>query len=760
MADWMDSISRGFAAGNEIGDTLAARGLRKRTADAERQLLEGQLTPEQYEQAIRDAQGRGFARFRDTETVAEGLRTRPLDVLNRRDDRAIAQSIVDGRFVDAQQLAGNRAGRTGDVAAGLKAREFGNALDEAGRVTTIGGRTNYAPALARREQNLLAMGDTSGAMAAQQGGVAALDQVLAPLANEALGLLATGDSQAAGALIQNIAEARGFKLQVGVDPQSGKLGAVKANGERVLFDDDQLYTLLNQLGAGNSTMLEDAVTQSAAEAKAMQERNAEIDKLAFQTQLKLFEQFKLPESQAGALASARTRMGAAGAKQVTVAPDGTVVMDVGGRIIHAVPVQEGEDPDAETVNGFRYTTPEGNPVSLSQIDDDVEAATPQFAQAAMAASQVLDQAQVQQAFEVLNTSLAGVSDLAWAQMGRTGASPMGQAFRRANSRIGDAETQNAVTTFKDIVLNNPRLEGTGDNPSSSAAGRYQFIDSTLREHILRALPDSQEAQTLRTLPRGSAEEKQFLNAIKTTGSEETNAVLDAAFDSFTASNARRLAQARIQPTPATLYAAHHFGAEGAIKFLSASPDTPIEEVFKPVRDRRSGQMVTNPVLTSNEYLLNGKTVGGAMQNWADRAPELFADVGVDTLLASNAPAEKPATAPAQNPEAVDPLQALREERKKLVALIEEVDPTPVRMPSFGEGAASRFADSFSQRPPNPEVAPLRQLLADMDRDIAAAEKESAASAAATQRAERSQRIADALQRGQGMLRRPPNAGAP
>lgn len=54
---------------------------------------------------------------------------------------------------------------------------------------------------------------------------------------------------------------------------------------------------------------------------------------------------------------------------------------------------------------------------------------------------------------------------------------------------------------------------------------------------------------------------------------------EAAFNTFTASNAADLQKAGVQPTPENLYYAHRFGVEGAKRFIMAPPETPIPQLF-------------------------------------------------------------------------------------------------------------------------------------------------------------------------------------
>jgi hypothetical protein len=97
---------------------------------------------------------------------------------------------------------------------------------------------------------------------------------------------------------------------------------------------------------------------------------------------------------------------------------------------------------------------------------------------------------------------------------------------------------------------------TAKNPMSTASGRYQFLDGTF-EGLLKTHPE------LAAIPGINKNDPRVMAA-------------------FTADNAKEL-QAGLgrDPSKTDLSAAHFFGAQGAIKFLSQDPSTPINQVFGP-----------------------------------------------------------------------------------------------------------------------------------------------------------------------------------
>lgn len=128
------------------------------------------------------------------------------------------------------------------------------------------------------------------------------------------------------------------------------------------------------------------------------------------------------------------------------------------------------------------------------------------------------------------------------------------------------------------------------NPNSSATGLHQFTGDTWLGTIAQAKPawanglSSAQLLNLRTDPQKSAEMEQVLRA----------------------NNASALQNAGLQVNNVNLYAAHHFGAPGGVKFASASDDTPMSAILTPAQ------------LAANAYL-QGKTKGQAVANWNQRA---------------------------------------------------------------------------------------------------------------------------------------------
>lgn len=128
------------------------------------------------------------------------------------------------------------------------------------------------------------------------------------------------------------------------------------------------------------------------------------------------------------------------------------------------------------------------------------------------------------------------------------------------------------------------------NPNSSATGIDQFTSGTWLETVRKARPawaqglSKDELLALRKDPAKSGQ-------------------MAAALDE---ENAAALAAANLPPSNENLYAAHHFGSGGGVKFARARGDTPADQIF------------SDEVLNANPYL-KGKTKAQVVANWAARA---------------------------------------------------------------------------------------------------------------------------------------------
>jgi len=122
------------------------------------------------------------------------------------------------------------------------------------------------------------------------------------------------------------------------------------------------------------------------------------------------------------------------------------------------------------------------------------------------------------------------------------------------------------------------------NPTSSASGRYQFIDRTYLPLARAAFPGRSD---------------DALMAMK-----NDPQVQNTVMRSFTDQNVQQLQRAGIEPNNGTVYAAHFLGAPGAVRALSASDDTPISQAVS------AGSISANPGVFKNI-----RTVGD-FKRWA------------------------------------------------------------------------------------------------------------------------------------------------
>lgn len=140
------------------------------------------------------------------------------------------------------------------------------------------------------------------------------------------------------------------------------------------------------------------------------------------------------------------------------------------------------------------------------------------------------------------------------------------------------------------------LESGGDaterNPASSATGAGQFLDGTWLEQVRKNRPELAQGKT-------DAE----ILSLRTDAKLSREMVA-----AYREQNTRQLRAAGVPATAANVYAAHHFGAGGAVAFAKATPDTPMSSILDPA------------AIAANKYL-QGKTKADVLANWQRRGLE-------------------------------------------------------------------------------------------------------------------------------------------
>lgn len=144
------------------------------------------------------------------------------------------------------------------------------------------------------------------------------------------------------------------------------------------------------------------------------------------------------------------------------------------------------------------------------------------------------------------------------------------------------------TTYRRNLESGGRADAK--NPDSSATGADQFIESTWIETVNKAKPAWAAGL--------SRDELLALRTDKEKSAEMANVLAQE--------NAGALQRAGLPVTNETLYAMHHFGRGGGIRFANAAGDMPMEDIL------------TAEQLAANAYL-RGKTKDEAIANWNRRA---------------------------------------------------------------------------------------------------------------------------------------------
>ncbi|MGZ5987585.1 MAG: hypothetical protein ACXWLZ_00915 [Rhizomicrobium sp.] len=139
----------------------------------------------------------------------------------------------------------------------------------------------------------------------------------------------------------------------------------------------------------------------------------------------------------------------------------------------------------------------------------------------------------------------------------------------------------------DIIARESGGDPNARNPSSSAGGLGQFIDSTWLDMLRRHRPD---------IATGKSTQELLSLKFDPTLSREMTAA-------YGADNGAILSKAGLPVTPGTTYLAHFAGPQGAVKVLSADPATPVVQLLGP------------DAVAANPFTRN--MTAGDLRAWAD-----------------------------------------------------------------------------------------------------------------------------------------------
>ena len=176
-------------------------------------------------------------------------------------------------------------------------------------------------------------------------------------------------------------------------------------------------------------------------------------------------------------------------------------------------------------------------------------------------------------------------------------------FDSIMSGSGVSASANVATNVDQLIVG---IESGGKadakNPDSTATGAGQFLKGTWLEVMRKHRPD---------LTRGKSDDE--ILAMRTDGALSREMVTRYRED-----NAQFLRSRGIAPTVVNLYAAHHFGPGGGVKFARASDNTPMTAIL-------SAEEISANAYLRDKKTGRPKTVGEVKANWSRRGVSDSAD---------------------------------------------------------------------------------------------------------------------------------------
>ncbi|WP_226018103.1 hypothetical protein [Novosphingobium sp. FKTRR1] len=334
----------------------------------------------------------------------------------------------------------------------------------------------------------------------------------------------------------------------------------------------------------------------------------------------------------------------------------------------------GDIPDADLANAFeaavgkdRMTEAERGAVSTLRRASDEAASNPFVPDGAGIKAH---QSALQDALDRITTGTpvrsvrSGLGDASGLQSGSVRAPVAGDGL----GMTGRAAQDYVVNR----IAGNPRVEGTGKNPASSAVGLGQFVDDTFVNVFRKTFPDQARLG------------KAAILAQRGTGVER------AMLERLTADNAQALARARQPVTPTSLYLAHFLGPDDAIKVLSHGGETPLAGLIRKASINSNASILAGrtvrDAIAFAERKMGGRDAGGGAGSVADGADgadalALEAQRATDGVAAAEADVQagQAARGPAIDSETAALAQPMRAEEPGLSG---ESAPGPTLLPEY------------------------------------------------------------------------------
>lgn len=173
----------------------------------------------------------------------------------------------------------------------------------------------------------------------------------------------------------------------------------------------------------------------------------------------------------------------------------------------------------------------------------------------------------------------------------------GQPGPTFNQMQRNAAIDQASQAVNPMVGGESGFKVNAQNPTSSASGLGQFIDSTWMDMITKYRPDLLEGRT--------PEEVSALKTDPNFNNNEETLSLDMT-NEYAKENALNLLNQGQPVNTGTIYLSHFLGPDTAVKVLKANPDEPISKY------------VSQDAIDKNQSILGGGKSTGEVANWAEK----------------------------------------------------------------------------------------------------------------------------------------------